>query len=104
MRQIFLNRAGAGPDPKTARLTRHLEARLRDFGPGGPEILSSDQDAGRIAARFPGHDAGTVLGRLEKEGGVSARLEGDTAVFYLTPDVRFEELDYLWGCLFELLA
>ena len=44
-----------------------------------------------------------VVERLAREGGVSAALEGDRAVFYLSPHVRFDDLDYIWGCLFDLL-
>ena len=29
--------------PRVARLTRHLKARLEDFGPGGPEVVQADQ-------------------------------------------------------------
>ena len=28
--------------PRVARLTRHLKARLEDFGPGGPEVVQAD--------------------------------------------------------------
>ena len=27
--------------PRVARLTRHLKARLEDFGPGGPEVVQA---------------------------------------------------------------
>ena len=106
MRYVSLHEAlpHSGQEERVARLTRHLAARLRDFGPGGPEVLSADQQAGRIEARFPGHDTGAVLDRLEKRGGVTAGLEGDRAVFLLSPHTRFEDLDYVWGCLFELLG
>ena len=30
--------------------------------------------------------------------------DGDCALFLLSPDTRFEDLDYLWGSLFDLLA
>lgn len=91
----------AQPD-RTARLTRHLAARLRDFGPGGPKVLSEHQDAGLVTARFPGRDVQAVLEGLERRGVLAAR-EGDRAVFRLSPGVRFEDLDYVWGCLFEIL-
>lgn len=104
MRTVNLN---AAPSPtaqpeRTARLARHLAARLGDFGPGGPEVLSVDQEAGLVTARFPGHDVKEVLERLERRG-VSAAREEDRAVFRLSPGVRFEDLDYVWGCLFEIL-
>lgn len=104
MRSVNLKTASPLPaqPERTARLVRHLAARLRDFGPGGPEVLSSDQDAGFVTARFPSHDVRTVLERLEQRG-VCAALEGDRAVFHLSPAVRFEDLDYVWGCLFEIL-
>lgn len=88
--------------PRLARLTRHWKARLEDFGPGGPQVLGSDQERGTVLACFPGHETETVLAGLKKMG-VSAQQEGENARFFLQPDTRFEDLDYAWGCLFELL-
>ena len=107
MRQLSLlpSAPQGAPDPvRTARLTRHLKARLEDFGPGGPEVLSADEAHGLVCARFPGHDTAQVLRRLASECGVQAAQEGECAQFYLSPLVRFEDLDYLWGCLFEILG
>ncbi|MCF2662808.1 hypothetical protein [Pseudoflavonifractor phocaeensis] len=106
MRNVDLKTARSTPGQEniTARLVRHLDARLRDFGPGGPEVLEADQNAGVVTARFPGHDTARVLGRLEGEYGVSAGQENGLAVFRLSPDVPFEDLDYVWGCLFDLLS
>ena len=103
MRELDLTQsAPAGGDPaRTARLARHLKARLEDFGPGGPEVRFFDENAGLVSARFPGHETGWVLRRLE-ERGVRAG-EGDGVLFRLSPGIRFEDLDYLWGCLFEIL-
>jgi len=85
-----------------AWLVRHLDARLHDFGPGGPEVLSADQSTGLVAVRFPGHDTGSVLAALGQRG-ITAAREGDRALFWLSPDIPFENLDRLWGCLFEIL-
>ena len=106
MRTVDLKTARPAPgrDARIARLVRHLDARLRDFGPGGPEVLEADQASGVVTAHFPGHDTARTLARLEAEYGVSAGLENGTAVFRLSPDTRFEDLDYVWGCLFELLS
>lgn len=106
MRQLDLKNFHSvpGQEARLARLVRHLDARLRDFGPGGPEVLASDQETGVVTARFPGHDTARILEQLEHRCGVSVGLEGDRAVFHLSPDVRFEDLDYLWGCLFDLLS
>lgn len=106
MRTILLNcPAGQPADPaRLARLTRHLRARLLDFGPGGPEVLSADEGTGVVAARFPGREAGQVLERLEREYGIRAALEGDKAVFYLRSDARFEDLDRVWGGLADILS
>ena len=49
-----------------------------------------------------GHDTAQVLERLAASAGVRARLDGDCALFLLSPDTRFEDLDYLWGSLFDL--
>ena len=103
MRQVDLTQSGP-PSERTARLTRHLKARLEDFGPGGPEVHAADQEAGAVTARFPGHETAQVLRRLEGECGVLAAQSGEAAVFRLSPSVRFEDLDYVWGCLFDLLG
>ena len=103
MRHVDLTQCGQ-PSERTARLTRHLKARLEDFGPGGPEVLAADQEAGAVTARFPGHETAQVLRRLEGECGVLAAQSGEAAVFRLSPSVRFEDLDYVWGCLFDLLG
>lgn len=93
-----------GYDPEQlARRVRHLAARLQDFGPGGPELLSADQTTGLVLARFPGHDTGHIRRQLEERFGIRTRLDGDTLLFQLTPHIAFEELDHVWGCLFELL-
>lgn len=89
---------------RIARQVRHLAARLNDFGPGGPEVLEADPVRGFVSVRFPGHDLESVLNQLSTQHGVSAVLEGDHAVFHLSPAISFEDLDYTWGCLFELLS
>ena len=105
MRYVDLKapRRAAGQEALVARLVRHLEARLKGFGPGGPEVLQADQESGLVAARFPGHDPAQLLVRLEQEYGVLAVPEHDRAVVRLSPDTRIEALDYVWGCLVELL-
>ncbi|MGI5962770.1 MAG: hypothetical protein ACOX7N_03520 [Lawsonibacter sp.] len=89
--------------PRLARLTRHLNARLLDFGPGGPQISSSDEDTGRVAVRFPGHDTQQVRKDLATRRIFTAQ-EDDCAVFFLAPNTQFEDLDYLWGCLYDILT
>ena len=106
MRHVDLTQmAHPSPDPaRTARLTRHLRARLEDFGPGGPEVTQADEARGLVYARFPGHDTHQVLRRLAADCGVQVSREGELARFSLTPQVRFEDLDYVWGCLFDILT
>ena len=91
MRRVDLARPGApsGDRARVARLTRHLKARLEDFGPGGPRVTGVD---------------GGVLDRLERDWGVTVLQDGEDAVFRLAPSVRFEDLDYVWGALFEVLG
>lgn len=88
--------------PRLTRLTLHLQARLLDFAPGGPHVLACDGETGRIAARFPGRDTSQVRAELAQRGFHTA-LEDDCAIFYLSPGLRFEDLDRLWGVLYELL-
>lgn len=62
--------------------------------------------------RPPGQSVPVSLGTMPPKywtgwaasAGVRARLDGDCALFLLSPDTRFEDLDYLWGSLFDLLA
>lgn len=106
MRRLDL-RPGALPcrDPaRRARLTRHLKARLEDFGPGGPVVRRFDQDAGIVSAHFPGHPAWELASRLAREYGVSVLPSGDEVLFAPGDQVAFEELDALWGVLWELLS
>lgn len=106
MKNIQLNvpARSVGDPARLGRLTRHLRARLLDFGPGGPEVLSADEAAGLVSVRFPGRETQSVLQSLARQCGISAAAEGDHALFCLAEDTRFEDLDYVWGCLFEILA
>ena len=106
MREIKLNVPAqfVGDPARLGRLTRHLRARLLDFGPGGPEVLSADEAAGLVTVRFPGREAQAVLHALAQQCGVFAALDGDWALFCLAEDTRFEDLDYVWGCLFDILS
>lgn len=99
---LHISRPQSGHEALVAQLTRHLEDRLLDFDPGGPEVLDRNPYTGFVAARFPGHETGEVLEQLLARG-VSAAQETDRAVFYLSPDIPFEDLDYVWGCLFDIL-
>lgn len=90
-------------DPaRLARLVRHCKARMEDFGPGGPQVLAADQSTGRVTLRFPGQDRDRVLSALARQGIFLAR-EGDEAAVCLDDGARFEDLDRLWGSLFEVL-
>ena len=91
------------PD-RLARLVRHCKARMEDFGPGGPQVLAADQGAGRVTLHFPGQDRDRdrVLSALARQGIFLAKTE-DGAAVCLDDGVRFEDLDRLWGSLFEVL-
>lgn len=104
MRAVDLSHPAVGGDrTKIARLVRHLRARMEDFGPNGPQVMEADEAYGRVSVRFPGHDTKAVLARLDRECSVTAAQQGDTAVFYLKEGTIFEDLDYLWGSLFDIL-
>ena len=106
MRRVDLARPGApsGDRARVARLTRHLKARLEDFGPGGPQVTGVDEASGTVTARFPGQDTGGGLDRLERDWGVTALPDGGDAVFPLAPSVRVWGLGHVWGALFEVLG
>lgn len=88
---------------RVAALTRHLNARLLDFGPSGPEVVSCEEDRGLVKACFPGHDTAKILHGLSQICGVQAAEEAGLALFYVNENTQFEDLDYVWGCLFDLL-
>ena len=90
--------------PRLAALTRHLKARLLDFDPGGPEVLSCDESTGQIQVRFPNPTPQTVAQALQERFGVEICEEKQYALFYLNETLPFEDLDYVWGCLFEILT
>ena len=89
MRRVDLARPGApsGDRARVARLTRHLKARLEDFGPGGPQVTGVDEASGTVTARFPGQDTGGVLDRLERDWGVTVLQDGEDA--FKVPPPRF---------------
>ena len=62
--------------------------------PGAPS-----GDRARVA-RLTRH----LKARLERDWGVTVLQDGKDAVFRLAPSVRFEDLDYVWGALFEVLG
>ena len=104
MRSVNLSARTNHPSPRLAALTRHLNARLLDFEPGGPEVLSCDQSTGQIRVRFPNHSPQAVAHALGRRFGVEIRAEEQYALFYLNEMIQFEDLDYVWGCLFEILT
>lgn len=101
---LYLPAQEGGDLRRVAALTRHLNARLLDFGPGGPEVVSFDEGLGLVTARFPGQDAAAVVRKLYEKCGVRVAEEAGCALFYLKESTRFEDLDYVWGCLFDLLV
>lgn len=90
--------------PRVARLTRHLKARLEDFGPGGPEVVQADQETGVVCFRIPGKDSLWLQTQLQKRWKIQIAVEGGVAVCRLGPELAFEQLDRFWGCLFELVG
>ena len=99
------NRAAAAKEaPRVARLTRHLKARLEDFGPGGPEVVQADQETGVVRFRIPGKDSAWLQAQLKERWDIRIGVEDGLAVCRLSPQVAFEQLDRFWGCLFELVG
>ena len=83
----------------TARLARHLSARLEELE--GDCVLTRGWPAaadGVVEARFPRSPEGLAR---SLEGRFSFPIEqaGDGVRFTLSPEVPFEELDALWGAL-----
>ena len=90
--------------PRVARLTRHLKARLEDFGPGGPEVVQADQETGVVRFRIPGKDSARLQEQLGERWNIQIGVEDGLAVCRLGPNIAFEQLDRFWSCLFELVG
>lgn len=89
---------------RVAHLTRHLKARLEDFGPGGPEVVQADQETGVVRFRIPGKDSAWLQAQLKERWNTEIEVEDGLAVCRLRADIAFEQLDRLWGRLFELVG
>lgn len=102
MRQIDLSLSQSVHTPRQARLTRHLNGRLHDLAANWPDVLLCDQQQGFVQVRFPGWDVAVLFAEL-KARGIHAEEGDGCLVFHLPPDLAFEDLDRVWGILFELI-
>ncbi len=102
MRTIDLTRTiPADSGEWNARKIRHLTARLRELGEGRVRFLSSDPPGGLLRVTFPDLGTARVLRHLASRG-VQVEERDAEAVFHLSSEASFEDLDYIWGCLDEL--
>lgn len=83
--------------------TRHLYARLLDFGEMGPKVTEWSQEQGKISVSFPNHSAVSIQQAL-KQDGILCPIEQECLVFYLSEKITFEDLDFVWGVLFQILS
>jgi len=102
MRHIDLSQPQSIHTPRQARLTRHLNGRLHDLAANWPEVVLCDQAQGVVQVRFPGWDTAKLLSELNARGVLAEERDG-CLVFHLPPDLAFEDLDRVWGTLFELI-
>jgi hypothetical protein len=89
-----------------AQLARHLSARLEELEDGCILLRGWERAAdGQVTARFPGQDAAALARRVADCVPVRCEAEEpDILHFWLTPNDRFEELDAIWGVLFESIS
>ena len=106
MRAVDFTRLCPAPsDPeRRAALTRHLNARLLDFAPGGPEVLLCDPESGLLRVRLPNRSPHQAAAALSAEYHIQTIPASDYIELYLNETIPFEDLDYVWGCLFQLLS
>ena len=105
MRTVDFTRRCPASDPeRRAALTRHLNARLLDFDPGGPEVLLCDQESGLIRVHFPNRAPHRAAAALSAEYHIQTTPTSDYLELYLNETIQFEDLDYVWGCLVQLLS
>ena len=83
--------------------TRHLYARLQDFGEGGPVVTDWSQEQGKLSVSIPNHSAIQMQQAL-KQYGITCPVEQEKLVFYLSEQIAFEDLDFVWGVLFQILS
>lgn len=101
----FTRLCPASSDPeRRAALTRHLNARLLDFDPGGPEVLLCDPESGLLRFCLPDLSPYRASAALSTNYQIQTIPAFDYIELYLNESIQFEDLDYVWGCLFQLLA
>lgn len=106
MRTVDFTRPCPTPsDPeRRAALTRHLNARLLDLDPGGPEVLLCDPDSGLIHFCLPDLSPHRAAAALSTKYQIHTIPMFDHIELYLNESIPFEDLDHVWGCLLQLLA
>ena len=87
-----------------ARLTPAPESPAGGLWPGRAGGGPGDQETGIVCFRVPGKDSDWLRQQLEERWDIRIQVEDGLAVCRLRVDIPFEQLDRLWGCLFELVG
>ena len=119
----YLEAEGEALHAHTARLTRHLMGRMLELREDGAVILGPQDPfaprAGLVSVDFTGHDNGEMAFLLESEYGIATRTGLHCAPlahkalgsfpqgavrFSVGRATTFEDIDYVQGAVYELLA
>lgn len=87
---------------RVSRLTRHLSARMEELAFRGLEVVDTHQEEGLVVIEAP--DVENLAGQLRWNCGVWGKPAGQWVLLFLRPEMRFEDLDALWGAMDELLC
>lgn len=87
---------------RVGRLARHLRARMMELEENGLEIRDFREEEGLVSVAAP--DQENLAGRLRWEHGIHGKPIQDGVELWVNPRTAFEELDGVWGALYELLC
>ena len=66
-------------------------------------VTDWSQEQGKLSVSIPNHSAIQMQQAL-KQYGITCPVEQEKLVFYLSEQIAFEDLDFVWGVLFQILS
>lgn len=84
------------------RLARHLNARMCELAGDGLEVVRFREEEGLVVIAAP--QVENLAGQLRWNLGVRGRADGETVQLWTHPELRFEDMDAIWGALNDLLC
>lgn len=86
---------------KTQKLVLHLRVRVWEILAENLEVLATDEQNGILELSSPKLTPAQLQAKLQ-EFGVQVACTDHSILFYLNSDIRFEDMDFLWGCFAQI--